>query len=261
MKNWSKLALPIGLGVVAGFMHYRLLIPKLTPHAYVQVNRDLKPGDKFDDRYLTRVELPGECKRLSKTLVPWEHRKVLSGWQATRELRKGDVVFFSDTSDYVLSTGPDEVAHAVELGEGMVTPGSFRVGAALRFRMSRPDDDKPDEPDPGEKPRMRWDPAANTWISVWPKKGRTLGPLRILAIGADTIHDGRVSTKETYNPRNVTLAFPCDPQTRELAPWAERLLDALTRKGDESVVAVEVCEPDEGNAATVPNTELASRAD
>jgi hypothetical protein len=252
MKNWSKLVLPIGLGIVAGVMHYRVLVPKLTPHAYVQVNRDLNPGDRLGDDCLTPIEMPGEFTRLAKTLVPWEHRKVLAGCHVTRELHKGDVVFYSDTSDYVLSIRPNEVAHAVELSQGMVTPGSFQVGAALRFRMSRTDRSKAEKDDADDKPRMRWDAATKSWVSVRPSQERTLGPLRILALGADTIHDGRVSTENTYNPCNVTLAFPRDPDSGELVAWAERLLDALAEKSDESVVGVEVCEPADAAAPESP---------
>ncbi len=257
MNNWMKLALPIGLGILAGVMHYQLLVPQLTPHAYVQVNRDLRPGDRFDSSCLTRIDLPGDFKRLSEALVPWEHRKVLSGWHATRELRNGDIVFLSDTSDYNLALGPNEVAQAVELGQGMVTPGSFRVGAALRFRMSRSDRDSSADRD--VKPTMTKDPVTDAWISVRPTESRTLGPLRILAIGADTIHDGRLSTKDTYDPRNVTLAFPCDPRTGELIPWADRLLDALMAESDESVVSIEVCEPNKAEHSAASGSDLALR--
>ena len=242
MNNWMKLALPLGLGLLAGVMHYQLLVTRLTPVAYTQANRDLNPGDRFDDDNLVPVNLTGDHERLAKILVPWKSRSVLYGWRSARELKKGDVVFFRDSVEksQLTENGSTEIAISVKLDRRIIVrPESLRVGAALNFVLNEEEESNSD-------PRMVRDLKTGEWKLV-PQEGATvtLGPVRILSIGADTIYDGRPSANSAYDPRNITLAFPRDAQSGDLVPWATRLLRALTGESDDRIMGVEVCRPED----------------
>ena len=236
MKNWIKLLLPVGLGILAGTMHYQVLHAELQPNGYVCVTRTMNPGDRFDDDCLGRIDLPGNCADLSTTLIPWEERAVLSGWRVTRKLEKGDLVFFRDSSDQRLPLRPNESEIAVRLLEGIIVPAnSLRVGAGLLFQV------KGSETPKGPPRMVKGEDGA--WKPIQPASSTWLGPLRILAIGGDQLHDGRVRDDDSYDRRNLSLAFPRDPETNEFLPWAQRIHDALGGDSDEYIKAVEVCEP------------------
>jgi hypothetical protein len=211
MKNWAKLALPIGLGIVAGIMHYQVLAPALTPHAYCQMNCDRKPGDVIDKSCLTSITLPGDFKRRAQTLVPYEDLAAIIGSHATRELYKGDVVFYSDTTHDELSPLPNEADLTVRLPAELVSPGTLRVGASLLFYVKK----KTDDHNASNKPE-------------------TLGPYRMLAIGG--LADGK------YGLCNVRLAFPRNRNSGTIDPRAAQLIEAL-RGNDKSVLGIELCEP------------------
>ncbi|NLS97911.1 MAG: hypothetical protein GXX96_37710 [Planctomycetaceae bacterium] len=260
MNHWMKLALPIGLGVVAGIMHYQVLAPKLAPATFAQINCDLAPGALIEENDLRPLELPGELVQRTQQLTPWLERRCHIGRLASRRLRKGDILFLGDSMDPNKLDFNDNVEEAVivQLDDSIALSGDLRVGASLQFRIRRaPEVESAHKEAPAKNAVIQLD---GVWVAVSPAsepaaQSESLGPVRILAIQGDTIFNGPPTSE---NCRQVTLALPRTSQADQLEPWAERLVAALHHESKDRVTGATVRLFEETAPSPFPASELAA---
>ena len=101
MKNWSRLILPLGLGVVATVINAGAMTNRLAPIELVAVSRQLTPGEKFTSEDLMRVQVGYPSSHLNRHFWTWAERDVLlQGVGTPSQLEAGDLVPRSHYRDY-----------------------------------------------------------------------------------------------------------------------------------------------------------------
>lgn len=159
MNYALKLLIPLALGVVAAIVNWMVLSANTQPVLFVTVSQSLEVGDLIELDKCVPLEVPPTFRDLSKTLVPYADRGVLSGRMVRRTIESGDPIFFADTDlgGQWLTLDKSEELYPVELDEVSVDPQLLRIGNEIRFRVPARE---------GEK-----DPP---WV----------GPFRIVAVGS-----------------------------------------------------------------------------
>ncbi len=159
MNYALKLLIPLALGVVAAIVNWMVLSANTQPVAYVTVKQPLNEGDPISLDMCVELEVPPTFRDLSKSIVPYRDRGVLSGRIARRTIAPGDPIFFADTDleGQWLTLKSSEELFPVELDEVAVDPQLLRIGNEIRFRVPALDGEK-------EPP----------WV----------GPFRIVAVGS-----------------------------------------------------------------------------
>jgi len=105
MKNWSRLILPLGLGVLATVINAGVMNTRLTPVVLVSVNKDIEPGQKFTEQDLKKVEVGYPSAHLKDHFFTWDEREaLLSEVGAVTRLKKGELVPKVEFGDYGRST-------------------------------------------------------------------------------------------------------------------------------------------------------------
>ncbi|MBL8794120.1 MAG: hypothetical protein JNM56_09455 [Planctomycetia bacterium] len=232
MSSLMKLLVPILLGVAAGGLNWFVMTVKTSPRSFVAVSEDVKAGERFDEEKLKKLPVSGDVASLAETAVPWEHRAVLFDRTSHRDLMKGDVVLWRDSSPptAALAAREDELALAISLeGVGFV-PRLLLVGDEVGFLIGKPGRAKL-KTEPGLPERPPEDP-----------EFEYVGPFRVLSVGerigrkaGDEPGDGR----DTDN-KVITVAIQLQGPDRVPDAKTRRLL-AAQQAGPESqrrVVAV-----------------------
>lgn len=101
MKNWSRLILPLGLGVLATVINASAMTNRLAPMELVAVNRKLNPGEKFAAKDLVKVEVGYPSSHLNHHFWTWAEREALLQHVGTpTQLEAGDLVPRHQYRDY-----------------------------------------------------------------------------------------------------------------------------------------------------------------
>jgi hypothetical protein len=229
VSNWIKLALPLGLGVVAGVINWSVTMTKIKPIACVALAADLKAGEKLSENVLLPMELSGNVPRLTHTVVPWQERAILYGRAVPRTMQAGDLIFWRDAApapkELLVCKG--EVPLSVSLRGMTVVPDFLHVGQQVGFLVATNPGRKRREPvasDPEPEPEC--------------KSTRYVGPFRILAVGRRTSPSADGSERTSEDTRVLTVAAKLLPNTGQLAAMADRLVAALNGLRDEQAVGV-----------------------
>src|SRR4051812_18444885 len=99
MNPIFKLAIPILLGLTAGGVNWFVMREKPAPQYYARMKAGLSQGDAFKPSHFEQFPIDSEyVSALPKTAVPFDQRETLFGREATRDLKKGDLVLWQDSS-------------------------------------------------------------------------------------------------------------------------------------------------------------------
>ncbi|TWU05314.1 hypothetical protein CA54_60020 [Symmachiella macrocystis] len=171
MNHLTKLALPVGLGLVAAFLNYKTVSARIQPQYFVRVSEDLQAGESFSGDNLTKVSLQGERSDLSKTFVPWKERAVLYQRPVPRNLQAGDIVFWRDATapTLKLSAEPGELEFHVAFRDLQAVPKDIRAGQQVSFRVGT------------DTTKLRGDARTNYVANA--TTDQKIGPFRVLEVG------------------------------------------------------------------------------
>lgn len=93
MKNWSRLILPLGLGLMAALVNASAMRSRLTPVSLVAVSRDVGVGERLTEADLVRVDVSYPADHLRDHFWLWEDRQTLQAQVATPvKLPQGSLV-------------------------------------------------------------------------------------------------------------------------------------------------------------------------
>lgn len=177
MKLWTKLGLPLALGMLAAAMNWAATTSKLAPYACVRLASDVEFGEPLRQDMFERVEISGDLLNLPDTFVPWRERSLLYGYPSPRSFTKGDLVLLRDAEPQknVLPTQPGELPMSISLGSMTVVPEFIQVGQQVSFFV-------------GKEPSR----SAETAVSQETRAvARQIGPFRVLAVGNRTTQLGQ----------------------------------------------------------------------
>lgn len=194
MNYAMKLLIPVGLGVAAVAINWMVLTAGTAPVQFVTVTQPLKVGDTVQLEYVAPLALPRSFSGLSRTMVPYDDRGVLSGRVVRRRVEIGDPIFFADTDlgGQWLDLEPREELFLVSMDDVSADPELLRIGNMIRFRV--PADEGEDGP---------------AWV----------GPFRIVAVGAK-INNNFSDNGSGYGSGgslNVGIAYNAEKNGAEIA--------------------------------------------
>ncbi|MCA9008291.1 MAG: hypothetical protein KDB01_01025 [Planctomycetaceae bacterium] len=93
MKNWSRLILPLGLGILATVINAGAMTNRLAPTVLVKVNRQLKPGERFTVADLIPAAVGYPSSHLNQHFWTWSERDaLLQEVGSPVQLETGDLV-------------------------------------------------------------------------------------------------------------------------------------------------------------------------
>jgi len=231
MSGWMRLALPAGLGIVAGMINWWSTLSKLEPVACVRVTGNMVAGEPFAESSLERFDLPGNRASLTETAIPWEERAILYGRPARRSLEPSDLVFWRDATPApkrpVVHKG--EVPLSISLSGMTVVPEFLEVGDQVGFLLTNDED----------LDGLRQEDLPDATPSAGPTKStQYVGSFRIVALGIRTTAAPDAEDPENSDNRVLTVAARFLPSTRQLDAEADRLVAALEGLRGEDVVGV-----------------------
>ncbi len=204
MNHLTKLALPIGLGLVAAFLNYKTVNARLQPQFFVRVSDDLKAGDSFSDTNLTQVPLYGDTSDLEQTFVPWKERAVLYQRPVPRDLKAGDVVFWRDATAPTLKLSADagELEFHVPFRDLQAVPKDIRAGQQVSFRLGV------------DKTKLRGD--ARTNYVAADAVDQKIGPFRVLEVGG-------------FDPAGAEEAARSNGYIKVAVKWDDQRMERLSQ--------------------------------
>lgn len=101
MKNWSRLILPLGLGILATVINAGAMRTRLTPVELVAVGRELKAGERITENDLVMVEVGYPSAHLKTHFWLWSERDALVQSMGTPvPLANGELIPRSAFRDY-----------------------------------------------------------------------------------------------------------------------------------------------------------------
>lgn len=206
MQKWLAWAIPLGLGVVAGFIYLTSVRAGTRPIELVGVSQNMKAGDDLTEDRLTRVSVRAD-KTLLRSAIRWEDRGLLVGRRVNRALVEGELLLFTDVrqsvGDVSANLKPDEASRTAAVPQFRVVPG-LRVGDSVVFLVAG--DVAENDPAPDSKGRR--------------SSGGELGPFRVVGLSERT---------ESTNPadqRLVVVAVKKDGTGTPAERAARETLDA-----------------------------------
>ncbi|MGE3819306.1 MAG: hypothetical protein AB7I30_07710 [Isosphaeraceae bacterium] len=177
MNHVTRLLIPVGLGLFASFMNWRIVTSQVAPSAFVAIRAQVDSGEPIEESALCRLMVPGDPARARKTLIPWEDRALLIGRVAGRDFKPGDVVFHRDLvrERAALAAGPGELALPFNLEGLAIETGLLFPGEMVDFLVTRT---RESERPTGVKPPVG-DDAERSLASRY----ELIGPFKLLAVG------------------------------------------------------------------------------
>jgi hypothetical protein len=230
MSGWLKLAIPVGLGLAAMYLNYTAGTTRQEPSYFVQLGGDLKTGDKFTEDNMVMLVIRGASENLKAAAIPWKDRSVLLNRECSRDLKKGDIVFWRDATPppEEITIGPGEVAFHLSLGQiSSSLPSLLKVGDEIGFFLAP------------EKVAAPTDPKSPKPATKQPAEFEYIGPFRILSIGTKVSPEANPGAGSGSDNRELTLAVKLQGDSKKLEPKAARLVEALmaTQRGEPGIVA------------------------
>lgn len=227
--NWLlKLAVPIGLGIVATVLNFMAGATSQKPVYFVAAKTDIAAGTPFSDDVLISIPVPSSAVgTLKGAAFTYDERAVLLGRPCPRELKKGEIIFYQDASpkEPELDLHADEVAEFLSL-EGITNnlPKVLKVGDKIGFYVPvAPPTDGKGDPLKAGKMEIEY-----------------IGPFRIVSIGGRITRDvsGKMSaaTGETRE-----IGFAVKKTGDRLDEKVKRLFEArLAQSAGGGQVVVEI---------------------
>lgn len=245
MNHWIRLALPVGLGIIAAVVNWVAVSARLQPEAFVAVNANLAAGDPVRPDNLVQIELSGDLGSLRQAAIPWEHRAAVYHRSIPRDLIAGDIVLWRDASallDEMPKDGEDKLT--IPLSDIPFVPRFILVGQEVGFWIAGSEDDDltPLEAEPGQEDE---------------RKGEYVGPFRVLAVG-ERASPGEPGTDDARGRVNqvLTIAVKLDPQTRQLDEKTQHLLTLLNERRQQRIMAILLHSPGRGPIRTAGEENL-----
>lgn len=213
MNYALKLSIPVGIGLAAAAINWMILSSGTQAVFYVTVKEPLKVGDKFTLEMAEPLPVPIRFQGLSRTLVPFADRGILSGRVVRRRIESGDPVFFADTDlgGAWFDLQSTEELFPVSLDQVSVDPQLLRIGNLIRLRVPAVSG----ESDP-------------PWI----------GPFRIVAVGAKINNNFSPDQTRSGGSLNVGIAYDLK-QNGVALKRLEQFCD-LQRKGEATLLGVRI---------------------
>jgi hypothetical protein len=234
MKNWTKLTLPVGLGLAAACAHGLAVYSKIAPSTYIVVTRDIVEGEPVAAGDLAKIELYGDQAGLPKTVLPFAQRAMMYGQIARRDFSKGDLVLWQDTKPAHgrPRLAADEVPLQIALSGKSHLTRFLEVGQNVSFLLAT----DADAPVPDRKSSSFEEEEPLTPIAA---TSELVGPFRVVAIGS-RVEPGDIDrTRNREEIEMITVAAKLVPgDRRHLDPVAERLQMAASGRGTERVYDV-----------------------
>lgn len=139
MNYAVRLLIPLALGGLAAVINWIVLSTGKETMKFVTVSKPINVGETFDLEVADELLLPRSFSELSKSIVPYDDRGVLSGRVVRRRIEVGDPVFFADTDlgGQWLALDASEELFPVSLDDVAVDPDLLRIGNEIRFRVSQ----------------------------------------------------------------------------------------------------------------------------
>ena len=176
MNPLIKLALPLGLGVAAAGMNWVALHKGPPPRAFGVAVADIKAGDVLKESHFGKVMVGGETSTaLPRTAIPFEQLDTIYGREATRDVRKGDLVLWQDSTrpGWELAVQADEKALPISLDGLSSVPTLIRVGDQIGFLVARDRGPAPRSDSPAVRQQQRPEDVDLDYV----------GPFRVLSVG------------------------------------------------------------------------------
>jgi hypothetical protein len=244
MNNWKRLALPLGLGLVAAVMNWSIVAAKIKPESFVAVARDYAQGQPLKESDLVEVQISGPLEALRQAAVPWEHRATLFDRRVPRALLRGDLVLSRDAT-VLLDAPPIEDSFFVPVPSYAVTK-FIRVGQEIEFYVSKCDENEVDGAIPVRAEGPQREPSVPSYEPV--------GPFRVLAVGGDSSPGvDAAEARHKGNEKALTLALRRSTVTHKPDAQTLRLWSLLEKGGSRRIVQVVLLKDHE--AATAKKTQ------
>lgn len=133
MKHWSRLLLPLGLGLLAATLNAKTMKSRLQPMDLIAVNQDIKAGDNITVKHLTKVSVSYPASHLVDHFFRWEDRHAfVIDVKARVNFRSGDLIpksLFNKDSQVIAPIPKNEIlvglvcSEAAFEGHPIVLPG------------------------------------------------------------------------------------------------------------------------------------------
>ena len=205
MNYTIKLLIPIGLGLLAGFLNWLSVSNRTRPVAYTTVNKPIRAGETIATDDLKPLPIPADIgEPLKDTAVPFSEKGTLSNQVALRDLEVGDILFWRDTP----IKGPqidwrksDRSAVVVDLGRAAVPP--LKTGDSVDFYL----------------PLHGGEPGTAVGQRGW------VGPFRLVTVGRHRVASSDSARSDRID--QVTVAFPrqLEEKHRLLQQYLDRTLN------------------------------------
>ena len=142
MKSLLKLAIPIGLGILATVLNFMAGASNQKLVYFLAANSDIPAGTIITDQHVKQVGIPAnQVGSLKGTAVPYSEKAVLFGRPCPRALKENDLIFYRDVSpsDPEMDLRDNEVAIHLSL-EGFITtslPSILNIGDEIDFLVPK----------------------------------------------------------------------------------------------------------------------------
>jgi len=131
MKNWSRLILPVGLGVIAASINASVLYTRLEPVQLIRVTETVEQGERFTEDSLAMVEVPYPSSHLTDHFFEWKDRHILLNTVgAARTLLADDLVPRVDYRSFgrsPASIGEKQIEVGVRISEAAISVQERRL--------------------------------------------------------------------------------------------------------------------------------------
>jgi hypothetical protein len=232
MSPWLKLAFPVGLGVVAGFLNYSATQSRIAMDEFVALKQEIQSGESVEESHLKPVLLPVGLGDLQKLAVPWRERSVLVQQIYNRNLMENDLIYWQDTEKVkkTPTQKPDELLIEVALldKDVSVLHKFLRVGDKIKFALVPTIGDH--SPESGEEAAANSKADVQTAVTY-------IGPFEVRLVGDRvTRNDEQTNHGNERYERIITVAGKFLPQGDQLDAVSSRLYYAAKHLGKEQII-------------------------
>lgn len=140
MNGAIKLALPVILGISAGFVNYVSMSEMTRMHKFARIVQAVESGKVIDESMIEVFEMPGDYRSIARTFV--SHDSFLNkGMIARRDLHPGDMLMWQDLMrpEDRVNLPPGHKLTFVDLSAIPVVPGFLKPGVLISFVMMHED--------------------------------------------------------------------------------------------------------------------------
>lgn len=92
MQNWSRLILPLGLGIAAACINATALRDRIEPETVLAVRRDIAAGERLTESDLQEVKVPANAGNRRYFFLASERQNLLIARTSAVAMKEGDLV-------------------------------------------------------------------------------------------------------------------------------------------------------------------------